>query len=125
MLLRPLLLHSVSYSGSWGQHYLPLEEFVERAARLGFQGVMIMAKRPHLSILDWNAAACARLAAHMRRLGLIDVVIAGYTNFTADLEHSDIPHREMQIRYVVELAERARALGGKLVRVFQDTRPLA
>ena len=44
--------------------------------------------------------------------------IAGYTNFTADLEHGDIPHREMQIRHVQELAEIGADLGGSLVRVF-------
>lgn len=122
-MIHTLLLHSVSYSGSWGQEYVPLEEFVERASRLGFQGVMIMAKRPHLSVLDWNAIACGRLAGAMRRLGLTEVVIAGYTNFTADLEHSEIPHREIQIRHVVDLAERAQELGGKLVRVFTGYEP--
>src|SRR5258708_12596984 len=44
--------------------------------------------------------------------------LAGYTNFTADLQHGDIPHREVQIRHVQELAEMARALDGSLVRVF-------
>ena len=44
--------------------------------------------------------------------------IAGYTNFTADLEHGDIPHREIQIRHVLDLAEMAHDLGGSLVRVF-------
>jgi sugar phosphate isomerase/epimerase len=118
MVIHSLLLHSVSYSGSWGQHFLPLEEFVERAARLGFHGVMIMAKRPHLSVLDWDAGRCERLAAHMRKSDLGEVVIAGYTNFTADPEHPEIPHRELQIRHVVDLAERAQALGGKLIRIF-------
>ena len=43
------LLHSVSYSGSWGQAGLTLEQFLDKAADLGFDGVMLMAKRPHLS----------------------------------------------------------------------------
>jgi sugar phosphate isomerase/epimerase len=34
------------------------------------------------------------------------------------LEHGDIPHREMQIRHVQDLAEMARGLDGALVRVF-------
>ncbi len=113
-----LVLHSVSYSGSWGQHALTPEQFVEKAAELGFQGVMLMAKRPHLSVLDWSADARARLRERIERLGLRTSCIAGYTNFTADLEHGDIPHREFQIRHVVELAEMARDLGGSLVRVF-------
>ena len=45
-----LLLHSVSYSGSWGQPVLSLDEFVDHAADLGFDGAMLMAKRPHLSV---------------------------------------------------------------------------
>ena len=48
------VLHSVSYAGVWpGQARLTLEAFVDKAADLGFRGVMLMAKRPHLSVLDW------------------------------------------------------------------------
>ena len=46
------------------------------------------------------------------------VCIAGYTNFTADLSHPDIPNREYQIQHVVELARAARELGAAAVRVF-------
>src|ERR1700691_2352543 len=99
---RDLVLHSVSYSGSWGQHFLSVEQFLDKAAELGFDCVMLMAKRPHLSVLDWNQAARARLRARAEELGLRVACIAGYTNFTADLEHRDIPHREFQIRHVVE-----------------------
>jgi len=95
-----------------------VEQFLDKAAELGFDGVMLMAKRPHLSVLDWNQAARARLRARAEELKLRVACIAGYTNFTADLEHSDIPHREFQIRHVVELAEMARDLGCNLVRVF-------
>jgi sugar phosphate isomerase/epimerase len=114
----PLLLHSVSYSGSWGQHQLPLEEFVDKAADLGFNGVMLGAKRPHLSVLDWSACRRRELRARIEARGLTSVCVAGYTNFTADLEHGDIPLREIQIRHVLDLAEMARDLGGSLVRVF-------
>ncbi len=79
---------------------------------------MLRAKRPHLSILDWDTASRARLRAHAEKLGLSIACIAGYTNFTADLEHRDIPNREFQIRHVVELAEMARDLGCGLIRVF-------
>ena len=47
----PTLLHSVSYSGSWGQAQLSVEDFINRAADLGYSGVMLMAKRPHVSLL--------------------------------------------------------------------------
>jgi sugar phosphate isomerase/epimerase len=112
------VLHSVSYSGSWGQHFLGVENFVDKAAELGYDGVLLMAKRPHLSVLDWNPAARGRLRARIEHHGLRVVSLAGYTNFTADLEHGDIPNRELQIRHVVDLAEFVRDLGGNLVRVF-------
>jgi sugar phosphate isomerase/epimerase len=95
-----------------------VEQLLDKAADLGFDGVMLMAKRPHLSVLDWPAAARARLRSHAEKLGLRVACIAGYTNFTADLEHRDIPNREFQIRHVIELAEMARDLGCNLVRVF-------
>jgi sugar phosphate isomerase/epimerase len=117
-MIQGLILHSVSYSGSWGQQSLALEDFIAKAAALGYDGVMLMAKRPHLSVLDWNAEVSARLRATLDEHRLRLACIAGYTNFTADLEHSDIPHREMQIRHVQDLADMAAALGGNLVRVF-------
>jgi len=117
-MIQGSILHSVSYSGSWGQQFLSLEDFIDKAAELGYDGLMLAAKRPHLSVLDWNADARARLRARIDRHGIKAVCLAGYTNFTADLEHSDIPHRELQIRHVAELAEITRDLGGNLVRVF-------
>jgi len=112
------LLHSVSYSGTWGHQTLPLEDFVDRAAALGYDGVMLMAKRPHLSLLDWDADARARLRERLQDRKIRTICIAGYTNFTADLEHSEIPTYEIQVQHTIELARMARDLGGNLVRVF-------
>lgn len=117
-MIQGSILHSVSYSGSWGQHALSLEEFVGKAAELGFDGVMLMAKRPHLSVLDWGADRRAQLRARLEDHGLSVGCVAGYTNFTADLEHGEIPQREMQIAHATQLAEMAHDLGGALVRVF-------
>jgi sugar phosphate isomerase/epimerase len=116
--MAPLLLHSVSYAGFWGQAFLPLDQFIDKAAELGYDGVMLMAKRPHLSVLDYGPAECERLRARIGSHRLRSVCLAGYTNFTADLEHGDIPHREMQIRHVIDLARMAQLLGGGLVRIF-------
>lgn len=114
----PLLLHSVSYAGLWAQAYLTLDEFVDKAAELGYDGVMLMAKRPHLSVLDYGREACERLKSRLEARKLRCGCIAGYTNFTADAEHGDIPHREMQIEHVTGLARMARDLGADMVRVF-------
>ena len=114
----PLLLHSVSYAGFWGQAYLSLDLFIDKAAELGYDGVMLMAKRPHLSVLDYDSDACRRLKDKLEARSLRTVCIAGYTNFTADLEHGDIPHREIQTQHVTGLARMARELGGNMVRIF-------
>jgi len=45
-------LFSISYAGFWGQHTLPLEDFIGHAGDLGYPSVMIAGKRPHLSPLD-------------------------------------------------------------------------
>jgi sugar phosphate isomerase/epimerase len=112
------ILHSVSYSGSWGQQFLSVEHFVDKAAELGFDGVMLMAKRPHLSVLDWDATARARLLERVEKHGLHVASLAGYTNFTGDLEHADIPNREFQIGHVAALAKMAQDLGCGLIRIF-------
>ncbi len=114
----PALLHSVSYAGTWGQASLALSDFIDKAAELGFDGVLLMAKRPHLSLLDYGPEERRKLRARIEMRGLRHVVIAGYNNFTGDLEHGDVPHLEIQVHYIGELARLAQDLGGSLVRIF-------
>ncbi len=90
------LLHSVSYSGTWGHAALPLEDFADRAAALGYDGVMLMAKRPHLSPLDWDREGRLRLRSKLEASNLNTICVAGYTNFTADLEHGEVPMCEIR-----------------------------
>lgn len=113
-----LLLHSVSYAGLWGQAALTVDAFIDKAAELGYTGVMLMAKRPHLSVLDYGKDRRAELRRRIETAGLRKVCIAGYTNFTGDLEHGEVPHREIQICYVLELARLAHDLGSSLVRIY-------
>ncbi len=113
-----LLLHSVSYAGLWGQASLSVEQFITKAAELGYGGVMLMAKRPHVSPLDYGGAERLALRAHIEKQNLAAPILAGYCNLTADLEHGEIPHRELWVGYMVELAKLARDLGGTTVRVF-------
>jgi len=54
----------------------------------------------------------------MKQRGLQVACLAAYTNFTAGADRPEVPLREMQIRYVEELAELCRDLGGNLIRVF-------
>lgn len=116
--MNTLLLHSVSYAGFWGQTYLPVDGVVEKAADLGFGGVMLMAKRPHVSVLDYGPRERAALRTKLESKKMRDLCLAGYCNLTADLEHGDIPQREIQVQYLAELARLCHDLGGRLVRVF-------
>jgi len=112
-------LHSVSYAGVWpGQARLGLDDFLARAKALGYDAVMLMAKRPHLSPLDHDADARARLRGRLDDLGLRVACLAGYTDFTAGLDRPEIPAREFQLLYLDALCRLARDLGCGLVRVF-------
>lgn len=112
-------LHSVSYAGFWrGQARLSVAEFLDKAKQLGFDGVMLTAKRPHVSPLDYDAAARKALRNKIESLGLELVCLAGYTDFTAGVDKAGIPNVEIQACYVGELAKLARDLGTDMVRIF-------
>jgi sugar phosphate isomerase/epimerase len=112
-------LHSVSYAGVWrGQARLSVDQFLDKAKQLGFDGVMLMAKRPHISPLDYDAAARKALRDKIERLDLELVCLAGYTDFTAGADRAGIPNVEIQACYVAELARLARDLGTDMVRIF-------
>ncbi len=112
-------LHSVSYLGIWrGQTPLSVDEFLVKAKELGYEGVMLVAKRPHVSPHDYDKAARARLKAKIDSLGLTLVGLAGYTDFTAGIDKPGIPNAEIQASWVGEIAELAIDLGTNMVRVF-------
>jgi sugar phosphate isomerase/epimerase len=112
-------LHSVSYAGVWpGQARLALDDFLARAKTLGFSAVMLMAKRPHLSPLDFDADARRTLRDRLAGHGLKVACLAGYTDFSMAADRPDIPAREMQILHVGELCRLAHDLDCGLVRVF-------
>jgi sugar phosphate isomerase/epimerase len=112
------LLHTVSYAGTWGQHALSLEACIDKAADIGFDGVMIMAKRPHFSVLDVSPQRLGGLRDRIAKRALKHVCIAAYTNFTADSAHPDIPHLEYQIHSTAELARAGSEIGASIIRVF-------
>ena len=112
-------LHSVSYAGVWpGQIRLSLDDFLNKARHLGFDAVMLMAKRPHLSVLDYDTSARHRLRERLEELQLSVACLAGYTDYCMGVDRPDIPAREMQILYVRELCRLAHDLGCGLVRIF-------
>jgi sugar phosphate isomerase/epimerase len=112
-------LHSVSYAGFWrGQTQLTVDEFLVKAKELGYEGVMLVAKRPHVSPHDYDKAARARLKVRIEELGLTLVGLAGYTDFTAGIDKPGIPNAEIQAAWVGEIAELAQDLGTDMVRIF-------
>lgn len=114
-----LALHSVSYAGMWpGQAKLSLFEFLNKANELGFEAVMLMAKRPHLSVLDTTPAQRNVIKQRLRDRNLKVACLAGYTDFTIGADHPEIPTREMQVLYVRELARLAAELECPMIRVF-------
>jgi hypothetical protein len=112
-------LHSVGYSGVWrGQAVLTVDEFLSKAKELGFDGVMLGSKRPHVSLIDYDDDARKKLRARIEDLGLELVCIAGYNDFTAGVDRSGVPNVEIQAIYVGELARLAHDLGTSMVRIF-------
>lgn len=110
-------LFSVSYAGLWGQCRLDLKAFLSKAAALGYPAVELMGKRPHLSVVDADRQAIAEIRAAAAAAGVEIATIAAYTNFTL-AQGTEIPAVEMQVAYVGQLADLARQLGGKIVRIF-------
>lgn len=112
-------LHSVSYSGLWrGQALLSVDEFLVKAKELGFDGVELAAKRPHVSLLDYDDAARKKLRDRIKELGLDLVCLAGYNDFSAGVDKGGIPNVEIQAIYIGELARLAHDLGTSMVRIF-------
>jgi L-ribulose-5-phosphate 3-epimerase len=112
-------LHSVSYSGIWrGQALLTVDEFLVKAKELGFDGIMLGAKRPHVSLIDYDDTARKKLRARINELGLELVCIAGYNDFTAGIDKAGVPNVEIQAIYIGELARLARDLGTNMVRIY-------
>jgi sugar phosphate isomerase/epimerase len=110
-------LFSVSYAGLWGQHRLDLPEFIAKAAKLGYDTVMLAGKRPHLSPLDADARFVNSVRAALEQHSISCGVIAGYTDL-APTAAAEVPYLEMQIAYVDSLARLAEELRAPVVRVF-------
>lgn len=121
-----LCLFSVSYAGLWGQHTLDIEGFIAKAARLGYQQVMLMGKRPHLAPLDATPKRLAHIRAALKRAKLTCPAIGGYTDFSG-FGAAEVPSAEMQILYVEALARIAAELADRpVVRIFTayETQPM-
>jgi sugar phosphate isomerase/epimerase len=111
-----LNLFSISYAGLWGQDSLPLDDFIGKAASLGYDGVMLAGKRPHLSVLDTDDRRIDQLRLQLTKYNVSCDVIGAYTDFS--MSSSELPSTELQISYLEQLARIAQQLDTKVVRVF-------
>ena len=110
-------LFSVSYAGLWGQECLPVEQFVAKAGQLGFEGVLLMAKRPHLSPLEASEQRVEAVKAALADAEIELIGLAAYTDFLLS-GPAEVPIDEMQELYVGASVRVCAQLGGRVVRVF-------
>ncbi len=109
-------LHSVSYGGTVtsDQVELPLAKIFEKAKSFGFDGVTVMAKRPHALPLDLSADARKKLKDQAAERGLKIVCIAAYSGFGSPQAIA----RELNLAYLLECLKLASDLGASFVRSF-------
>lgn len=115
------VLHSVSYAGLWGQETLTLEEFIPHAAALGYGGVMLMSKRPHLSVLDYDSNRVSQLAELLDKCSLSVACIAGYSDPGAGFTAASgpfAPLAEAQLVLIRHWAEIAGKLRAPIIRLM-------
>jgi sugar phosphate isomerase/epimerase len=110
-------LFSVSYAGLWGQFNLPLEKVIDKAAALGFDGLLFMGKKPHLSPLQASNSEITRLTKALQDAGVKAIGIAAYNDFFLPAP-AEVPVEELQLAYIEACCRVSAALGGSLVRIF-------
>lgn len=112
-------LHSVSYSGTWGGVALPFVEFLDRAHSFGYQAVEVMAKRPHISPVDYRRSSDRqRLADLIAAKGLEVSCVADYHDWCWDGVHRDMPYHERSLLWLQATCELAVDLRCQYVRTF-------
>jgi len=112
-----LCLFSVSYAGFWGQHTLNVTDFIAQAAQSGYDSVMLMGKRPHLSPLDITPEQIESIQSSLSEHQIKCSIVGGYTDFSGT-GAAEVPFLEMQMQYVEQLAQLAQQLGAPTVRIF-------
>jgi len=113
------ILHSVSYSSAWdGQIALSLEKVIEKASALGYDGIEVIAKRPHASVLDLSESDRKRVREAIASKGLVLPCVAGYQDFADDYLHPDMPKGEKELLFLRESIRLTRDLGAKILRIY-------
>ncbi len=110
-----LALYGVSYNGLFYKgSFLTLEEVIEKAVQMKYDGIEIEAKRPQSSPLDLDKEDRERLKGLAEEKKIEIPVVAAYNNFTSPV----LIHRENELLMLREQIKLARDLGARIVRVF-------
>jgi sugar phosphate isomerase/epimerase len=114
-----LAIYSVTYAGLWYRgRALSLEELINKAAELGYEGIEIEGKRPHGLPIDYSKEKREQIRKLAEEKGVKIIGVAAVNNFV-----SPVPERrESEIVMVGELIKLAHNLGAKIVRIFADWR---
>ena len=108
-------LHSITYAGIFYRGPgLPLEEVIERAADMGYEGVEVMGKAPVCSPFDYDEARAKRTRELAERKGVELPFFAAYV----DLNRPDPLDREKELVFARESIRLARDLGCKYIRIY-------
>ncbi len=110
-----LALHSISYAGFFYEGgALPVEEIIARAARFGYEGLEIMAKRPICSPFDFDTKRATSLRKHAEKHGIDLCFLGGYI----DLPKPVPSDREKELVFARESFRLASDLGTPYVRMY-------
>ena len=108
-------LHSVSYSGFFYKgEPLSIRDMIPRLSDIGYDGIELMAKRPHANPMDLDKKARKEIRELADSHGIELACLATYTDFSGP----DAFKRELNLLYIHEVLKLARDLGVQTVRVF-------
>ncbi len=110
-----LSLFSVTFAGVWYDGpSLTIKEFIRLAKSIGYDGVELGAKRPHLNPLDMDKQDCLEIRRLVDSLGMEISNVAAYNNFTSPI----VEQRENDLLMQREQMRLASYLGVKIFRLF-------
>jgi sugar phosphate isomerase/epimerase len=90
-------LYSITYLGVWYRGpALTVEQLIDRARQVGYEGVEIDGKRPHANPADWPAARCRQVRQYASDAGVEIYAVAANNDFSSPIPE----HRESQLAYV-------------------------
>jgi len=108
-------LHSVSYAGFFYRgDPLSIRDIIVKLSNFGYDGVELMAKRPHADPMDLDEKARKELRQLADSYGVELANLAAYNDFSGP----DIFKRELNLLYIHEVLKLARDLDVRTVRVF-------